>query len=235
MALLSPHLEEWEAARGQAIYNAGDQVTHVYFPCEGSVACFLVMLEEGQAVEIALIGREGAIGGVISKGALPAYAHARVQSAGLFLRMPIKELEAAKSVSPFIRSLFVRYADCLLAQVFQSVACNAVHTIEQRMAKWLLAAMDRTGKDRLSLTQDQLAGMLGIGRSYLTRVLKHLRARGLIETSRGTIQVLDRNRLECVSCHCHNALRCHFQIALDGVYPNPIDPEECEPRPAWFS
>lgn len=234
LALLTPHLEEWQASRGQAIYNAGDQVTHVYFPCESSVACFLVMLEEGRAVEIALIGREGAIGGVVSRGALPAYAHAQVQSAGLFLRMPIKELEAAKGLSPFIRSLFIHYADCLLAQVFQAVACNAVHTIEQRAAKWLLAAMDRTGEETLSLTQDQLAGMLGVSRSYLTRILTSLRAQGLIETGRGNIRVPDRSRLERVSCRCNTALRCHFQLALDGVYPNPIDPEECDPRPAWF-
>ncbi len=235
LALLWPYLEEWQAVSGQAIYNAGDQVTHVYFPCERSVACFLVMLEEGRAVEIALIGREGAIGGVVSGGALPAYAHAQVQASGLFLRLPIKELEAAKGVSPFIRTLFVRYADCLLAQVFQSVACNAVHTIEQRAARWLLAAMDRTGEETFSLTQDQLAGMLGVSRSYFTRLLKLLRAKGLIETGRGTIRVPDRSRLERVACGCNTALRCHFQLALDRVYPNPIDPAECAPRPAWFS
>ena len=231
LALLSPHLEEWWATPGQAIHNVGDEVTHVYFPCGASIACFLVVLEEGHAVEAALVGREGAVGGLVSEGSLPAYAHAEAQSAGLFLRMPLKELEAAKRASPAVRGLFVRYSDCLLAQVFQSVACNAAHSIEQRAAKWLLAAMDRTGAERLALTQAQLAGMLGIGRNYFTRVAKSLSARGLIETSRGSIRVLDRNRLESVSCRCNVALRCYFEIAFAGVYPNPIDLQECDHRP----
>jgi CRP-like cAMP-binding protein len=225
LARLSPHLEEWHAVRGQVIHNCGEEVTHAYFPCGSSVACFLVMLEDGRAIEAALVGREGAVGVVVSEGHLPAYARAEVQSAGSFLRVPLKELDAAKSTSPAIRSLFARYADCLLVQVFQSVAGNAVHTIEQRTEKWLLGAIDRTGDRNLSLTQDQLAGMLGIGRSYFTRVLKSLRAKGLIETGRGRVRVLDRRRLERVSCGCNHALRCHFHIALDGVYPEADTPD----------
>ncbi len=221
LALLSPHLEEWPATRGQLIHNPGDEVTHAYFPCGPSVACFRVLLDDGRAIEAALVGREGAIGGVVSEGHLPAYARAETQSPGLFLRMPLKELEAAKSASSAIRNLFARYADCLLAQVFQSVACNAAHTIEQRMAKWLLAALDRTGDARLSLTQDQLAEMLGIGRSYLTRVVKSLRAEGLIETRRGSVRILDRTGLERASCRCNDALRRHFHVALDEVYLEP--------------
>ncbi|MGJ0510556.1 MAG: Crp/Fnr family transcriptional regulator, partial [Methylocystis sp.] len=93
------------------------------------------------------------------------------------------------------------------------------HTIEQRTAKWLLAAMDRTGEQSLSLTQDQLAEMLGIGRSYFTRVIKSIRAKGLIETRRGSVRVLDRTRLERVSCGCNDALRRHFHVALGGAYP----------------
>ncbi|WP_363349571.1 Crp/Fnr family transcriptional regulator [Methylocystis echinoides] len=223
LALLTPYLEIWSGARGQVIYNPGDDVTHVYFPCGASVACFLTPLPEGELIEAALVGREGAIGGVVSEGNLPAFARAEVQSAGQFLRMPIKRLDAAKRSSPAIRTLFARYADCLLAQVFQSVACNAAHTIEQRTAKWLLAAMDRTGQEKLALTQDQLAGMLGIGRSYLTRVVKPLRERGLIDTGRGMIRVLNRSALETVSCGCDEAWRRHFGVALRGVYPGPRD------------
>jgi DNA-binding MarR family transcriptional regulator len=219
LALLSPYLEEWQGERGRRIHNPGDEVTHAYFPCETSVACFLVLLEDGRAIEAALVGCEGAVGGVVSEGYLPAFARAEIQSPGLFLRMPLKELEAAKDASSAVRNLFARYADCLLAQVFQSVACNAAHTIEQRTAKWLLAALDRTGADRLALTQDQLAGMLGIGRSYFTRVIKSLRAKGLIETRRGSVRVLDRTRLKRVSCGCNDALRRHFHVTLDGVYP----------------
>jgi CRP-like cAMP-binding protein len=225
LALLSPHLEKWQGARGQVIHSPGDEVTHAYFPCGSSVACFLVLLEDGRAIEAALVGREAAIGGVVSEGYLPAYARAEVQSPGLFLRMPLKELEAAKCASSAVRNIFARYADCLLAQVFQSVACNGAHTVEQRTAKWLLAAMDRTGGPSLSLTQDQLAGMLGIGRSYFTRVIKSLRAKGLIETRRGGVRVLDRTRLERVSCRCNDALRRHFHVSLEGAYPEAGTPD----------
>ncbi len=174
-------------------------------------------------MEAALIGREGAIGGVVSEGRLPAYARAEVQSAGLFLRVPSKELERAKRESPAIRGLFSRYADCVLAQVFQSVACNAVHTVEQRTAKWLLAGMDRTGESTISLTQEQLAGMLGVGRSYLTRVLNEMKAKGLVGTERGMIGISNRAQLERVSCRCNETFRSHFRTVLEGVYPERAD------------
>ncbi len=230
LALLSPHLEDRWMARGQTIYNPGDDVSQVYFPCGASVACFLVQLEEGRSVEAALIGREGAIGGVVSEGRLPAYARAEVQAAGVFLRLPTQALERAKAASPAIRGLFSRYADCVLAQVFQSVACNAVHTVEQRAAKWLLAGMDRTGESAISLTQEQLAGMLGVGRSYLTRVLSEMKARGLIETERGMIGIRHRPNLEIASCRCNETFRRHFETVLRGVYPDPGKPEAAPRR-----
>jgi CRP-like cAMP-binding protein len=232
LALLTPHLEEWRAAPGQTIHNPGDAVTHAYFPCGSGVACFLVMLEDGRTIEAALVGREGAVGGVVSEGHPPAYTRAEVQSAGLFLRMPLKELETAKVASPAVRNLFARYADCLLAQVFQSVACNAAHTIEQRTAKWLLAAMDRSGDQSLSMTQERLAGMLGIGRSYFTRVVKALRIQGLIQTGRGKVRILDSERLERVSCGCNAALRRHFHVALNGAYPVAATPDKCGSQPS---
>lgn len=220
-ALLAPHLNEWSGAARQPLYNPGDEVTHVYFPCGPTVVCFLVVLEDGQTVEAALVGREGAIGGVVSEGNLPAYTRVEVQAPGPMLRITTRKLDAAKTRSPALRELFARYADCLLAQIFQAVACNAAHTIEQRTAKWLLSAMDRTGQCEFSLTQDQLAGMLGIGRSYFTRVAKNLKAHGLIETQRGRIRVKDRAKLMSVSCRCNETFRRHFEIALQGVYPAP--------------
>lgn len=218
-ALLAPHLQEWSGAARKAIYNPGDDVTHVYFPCGAAVACLLVVLEDGQTVEAALVGREGAVGGIVSQGTLPAYTRAENQAPGPMLRMRTKELEKQKIKSPAIRELFARYADCLLSQVFQSVACNATHTIEQRTAKWLLAAMERTGESEFALTQDQLAGMLGIGRSYFTRVAKTLRAQGLIETERGKVRVKNRNKLKRASCRCNETFKHHFELALQGVYP----------------
>src|SRR5690349_2638367 len=108
----------------------------------------------------------------------------------------------------------------MLAQVFQSVACNAVHTIEQRTVKWLLAAIDRTGDHDVPLTQEQLAGMLGVGRSYVSRVIQSLKGSGILETRRGGVRVRDINSLQSRSCGCNDALRRHFDQVLAGVYPS---------------
>src|SRR5205085_7400606 len=118
-----------------------DVVRQVYFPCGSSMISYLVVLEDGRAIETALIGREGAAGGIVSQGHLPAYARAEVQFPGTFIRIDLARLEDAKARSAALRNLFARYADCLVAQVFQAVACNAAHTIEQRTARWLIAAI----------------------------------------------------------------------------------------------
>ena len=219
MALLQPLLEEWEAKTGTVVYEPGDNVEWVYFPCGSSIISYLVVLEDGQAVETALIGREGAVGGVVSQGRLPAFARAQVQFGGRFLRMRSADLEVAKLRSLSLRHLFARYADCVMAQVFQSVACNATHSIEQRTAKWLKAAMDRTGDHEVPLTQEQLAEMLGVGRSYISRILQRLKKRGFLQTQRGRLQVTDLVALEGLACGCNHSVTMHFEDVLSGVYP----------------
>lgn len=218
-AILEPLLHEWTGETGDILYEPGDSVRWVYFPCGPAMISYLVVLQEGQAIETALIGREGAVGGIVSQGRLPAYARAEVQFAGTFLRMESAALEEAKTQSLTLRHLFARYADCMMAQVFQAVACNAAHTIEQRTAKWLLSAMQRTGDHDVPLTQEQLAGMLGVGRSYISRILQTLKARGFLVTRRGRMSVTDLVALEGLACGCNYAVRSHFEEVLSGVYP----------------
>jgi hypothetical protein len=152
-ALIAPHLEAMESDANDLLYNPGDNVEIVYFPCGPSLVSFLVGNEDGQDVETILIGREGAVGGIVSFGHLPAYCRIVVKCGGTFVRLRVDALESAKSRSPMLRYLFGRYADCLLAQVFQSTACNAVHSIEQRTAKWICVVMERTGNHIVPLTQ----------------------------------------------------------------------------------
>src|SRR5579884_22477 len=140
-----PHLREEQASAGDLLYNPGDNVDVVHFPCGQSLVSYLVSNADGRDVEAILVGREGAVGGIVSFGNLPAYCRIVVKFGGLFMRLPVSHLEAAKNKSPSLRYLFGRYADCLLTQVFQSTACNAIHSIEQRTAKWIISAMDRTG------------------------------------------------------------------------------------------
>lgn len=219
-ALLRPHLMRLDRPAGAVLYEPGDDVRTVYFPCGPTLVSFMVMLEDGRPAEVGMVGREGAVGGIVSQGRLPAYCRAVVQIAGTFLRLDSAELERAKEQSMTLRNLFARYADCLLAQIFQSVACNAAHSIEQRTAKWLLGAMDRTGDAHVRLTQEQLASMLAVGRSYIGRVLHDLREAGAVDTRRGRLMVTDPEKLKHISCDCAEAVKRHFDEVLSGVYPH---------------
>jgi CRP-like cAMP-binding protein len=222
--LLMPHMEEVELNAGAVIYEPGDIVRHAYFPCGPTLLSYMVMLDDGRGVETALIGREGAVGGIVSQGRLPAFCRAVVQFSGPALRIETAQLEKAKTASVVLHNFFARYADCLLAQICQSVACNATHTIEQRGAKWLIAVQDRIGENHsIALTQEQLAGMLGVGRSYVGRVLGNLKSKGAVKTMRGKLLVDNSAALENLSCNCNNLVRQHFDDVLAGVYPDAKD------------
>ncbi len=217
--IIAPHLEARDISAETVLYDPGDHVGFVYFPCEAALASFLVGSEDGRDVETVLIGREGAVGGIVSHGHLPAFTRVKVQLGGTFMKLDVTDLEAAKRRSLTLRNFFARYADCLLAQVFQSTACNAIHTIEQRAAKWLIATMERTGEARVLLTQEQLATMLGVGRSYASRVMQTFRAECILETSRGAIAVRNPSALAQRACRCNDAVKGHFETVLAGVYP----------------
>ncbi|MDR3465191.1 MAG: Crp/Fnr family transcriptional regulator [Xanthobacteraceae bacterium] len=219
-ALLAPHLEVRARPLGELLYNPGDNVEQVYFPCGPSLVSYLVCNEDGRDVETVLVGREGAIGGIVSLGHLPAYCRMVVKNAGAFATLRTAQLEAAKTQSGTLRHLFARYADCLLAQIFQSTACNAIHSIEQRAAKWILAAIERTGEPRVPMTHEQLATMLGVGRSYTSRVLQNFRAEGILDTRRGALVVRDAAALATRACACNEAVKAHFDTVLQGIYPS---------------
>lgn len=218
-ALVAPHLESCALPGGELLYNPGDDVAVVHFPCGPSLASYLIANEDGRDVETVLIGREGAVGGIVSQGYLPAYSRIAVKFGGAFVRLRVGALEAAKLRSPTLRNLFARYADCVVAQLFQSAACNAIHSIEQRAAKWILTTMERTGSERVALTHEQLAIMLGVGRSYVSRVIQAFKAEGVLETRRGAILVRDVAALRARACDCDKAVKSHFEVVLRGVYP----------------
>jgi len=231
-ALIAPHLTFEEVNSGDLLYNPGDDVDTVHFPCDASLASYLVPNEDGRDVETVLVGREGAIGGIVSLGYLPAYTRIVVKFGGSFMRLPISRLDAAKTASATLRNVFARYADCLLAQMFQSTACNAIHTIEQRTAKWILSAMERNQDTSVvPLTHEQLATLLGVGRSYTSRVIQIFKSEGILETRRGSIVIRDVERLRLRACQCNESVKNHFEEVLRGVYPSSADPPaESQPR-----
>ncbi|HBK05257.1 MAG TPA: Crp/Fnr family transcriptional regulator [Acetobacteraceae bacterium] len=219
-ALLAPHLAPEKTEANELLYNPGDDVDIVHFPCGPSLASYLVPNEDGRDVETILVGREGAVGGIVSLGYLPAYTRIIVKFAGPFVRLPVGKLDAAKTTSISLRNVFARYADCMLAQMFQSTACNAIHSIEQRTAKWIISAMERADGDNIvPLTHEQLATLLGVGRSYASRVIQTFKAEGILETRRGSILVRDRAALQMRACLCNETVKNHFEEVLRGVYP----------------
>jgi hypothetical protein len=218
-ALIAGALDLTDFRARHLLYNPGDHVGTVYFPCGPSLVSYLVTSEDGRDVETALIGREGAVGGIVSRGNLPAYTRMVVQFGGPFAQLRLDLLEAAKSKSISLSGMFARYADCMLAQLVQAAACNATHAIEQRTAKWIVSAMERTGDAVVPLTQEQLAAMLGVGRSYASRVIQVFRREGILETRRGSLLVMNKDALTAKSCLCNEQVKGHFETVLSGVYP----------------
>jgi CRP-like cAMP-binding protein len=217
--LVAPSLEWHFHPEYDQLYDPGENVDTVYFPCSSSLASLRVANADGRDVETVLVGREGAVGGIVSSGNVPAFCRIIVKNGGDFVRLPVAALERAKNASPTFHSLFSRYADCLLAQVFQSTACNAIHSVEQRTAKWLLEAAERTSEHDLSLDQEELAGLLGVGRAYTNRILQTFKADETLELARGRISILNLNALKRRSCGCRKAVKRHFTEVLGGVYP----------------
>ncbi len=208
-AMIEPYAERVELALGQVVQGRGDDVTWTYFPFGPAMVSLVVDLSGGRSIEVASIGHEGAIGGIVSCGHAPAFARSEVLVAGPALRVEMKALEDAKTRSGHIRNLFCRFSDYLLGQVMQSVACNSFHTIEQRAARWLLTAQDRAGNN-IELTQEALAGLLGVQRTTVNAVVRVLQDEGMIATRRGSIKVTDRAGLKRRACECYDAIERHF-------------------------
>lgn len=200
---------------GATVLEAGQSADVSLFPFDGLIISLQVEISGSRSVEVASVGMEGAVGGIVSCGSAPAFANAIVQLGGRAAAVPMDLLETAKQSSPHIKNLFCRYSDALLAQVMQSVACNAFHPIEARAARWLLHAQDRAGGDRLALTQESLAGLLGVQRTTVNAVARVLQEQGLIAYRRGAVQVVDREGLFNAACGCYRAVEDHFSAVLE--------------------
>jgi len=209
-ALLEPFGEMVQLEAGEVALTRGDLVTSSLFPIGPALISLEIELSGGRTVEAAMIGLRGAVGGIVSCGQAPAFTRAVTLVGGSAYRVPMKALEDAKQRSPFIANLFCRFSDYLLAQAMQSVACNAYHSIPERAARWLLHARDRTG-DRIELTQQDLAGLLGVQRTTVNAVLQTLEQEKLISTGRGVIRLTDRDGLKRRACECYERLEEHFE------------------------
>ncbi len=203
---IEPHLHEKSFERGQMLYDAGEDIDEVWFPLRGVVS-LMTLLPDDRMVETGAVGREGIIG--VTCGPLNARAASRAisQIGGVAACCPADVFAEALEASEAMRLALAKFTESLFAQVQQTAACNAQHRLDERLARWLLAIHDRADADRFDLTQNDIAGMLGVRRATVSEVGGELEDKGLIKRGRGWVEVLDRNALEGASCGCYAAMR----------------------------
>jgi CRP-like cAMP-binding protein len=203
---LRPRLKSFAMVRDAVLVEAGTALTHVYLPDSGAISV-AVRLSEGQTVEVAMIGRDSAVGVVEALGDGVSLTDAVVLFPGTASVIEIADFRAAVAQSSAFRSLLGRHVLALFAQAQQSGACNASHSVEARMARWLLRARDLWDGETLPMTQELLARMLGVQRNAVSIVAHALQEVGVISYSRGQIEILNMDALQAAACECHRTVR----------------------------
>ena len=204
-AITRPHLEVVELLRESLLVEAGEALSHVYFPHSGIVST-VVNLSQGQAVEVAMIGRDGIVGAAEALCDGISLTDAVVLCPGTASAMAVADLKAIAGQSAAWRHLLVRHEQALLAQAQQSAACNAAHSVEERLSRWLLRARDLWDGETLPMTQELLARMIGVQRNAVSIVAHELQRAGVISYSRGQIEIIDIEALRATACECYHAV-----------------------------
>ncbi|MGB6326381.1 MAG: Crp/Fnr family transcriptional regulator [Methylocella sp.] len=212
-ARIDPHIQQVNLVLGDVVCEAGGLLEHAYFP-KGAVLSLLTVLENGTAIETSNIGNEGAFGLFAAMYSRVSFNQCLVQLQGRLVRVPIECLRSEFQQSEHVRNLLVSYSETQLAQVQQTAACNAVHTIRQRLCRWLLMMHDRAERTNLSYTHEFLAHMLGADRKSVTLAAQAMQKDGLIDYRPGAIQIVDRLGLEKAACECYSIVQKRFDDFL---------------------
>jgi CRP-like cAMP-binding protein len=202
LGLLLPHLRSIELPQETIVFEAGDAISRVLFPHAGVIS-LVVELASGETIEAAMIGREGVVGGLSALDGNISISRAIVQVAGTASTVEVEHVCQLCEKSVSFRTTLIKHEQVLLAQSQQSAACNATHTIEARLSRWLLRCRDLTGSDDLPLTQEFIAQMLGVRRTSVSIVAHTLQKAGLIKYKRGHIRVVDLKGLRESACECY--------------------------------
>jgi len=214
---LMPELEEIHCERGQVLMDADSPLDHIYFP-ESGVISVVAVYADGTIIEMATIGREGCTGVQAVLGAKQSSVRLLVQIPGSAARMSRPAFARAMGSMPSFRSIMYAYLHAFLEQVLVSVACNGAHSLQERLARWLLMMRDRGDDDALRITQSLLAEMLGVQRPTITHAARKLERAGLIERGRRQVTVLDRQGLTKASCECYQLVRTRVAFHLPKTY-----------------
>ena len=203
---LRPHLELVDMTLGEVVYESGRRLGSVYFPTT-SIVSLLYVLEDGASAEIAVVGNDGVVGISIFMGGESTPSRAVVQSAGGAWRLPAQRMKAEFTRGGAMQHLMLRYTQALITQMAQTAVCNRHHSVDQQLCRWLLLSIDRLPSPQITMTQELIANMLGVRREGVTEAAGKLQKAGVISYQRGFIKVLDRPRLEGMSCECYAVVR----------------------------
>jgi CRP-like cAMP-binding protein len=214
---LQPCLELFEIAEMKVkdvLYEQGQPIDDIYLPCN-SVISNLIYMEDGAAIEVGTTGNESFTGVELLLGGTEATETAVCQIAGVSLRMPVNDFKHLMATYSPLGNLLQRAGQAYLFMVAQTAACNRLHQIEGRFARWLLITHDRVRSNEFALTQESLAMMLGVQRPSVNLTAGTFQQAGIIKYTRGKMQVLNRERLEEAACECYGKVRRNYQRLLD--------------------
>ncbi|MBW3558520.1 MAG: Crp/Fnr family transcriptional regulator [Proteobacteria bacterium] len=211
-AILDPHLTPVSFRSGHVFFEPQTEITHLYFLEEGAISA-VVTLDSGVCIEALLVGREGVVGCLAAFEPCQSYARAIAQIPGRALKVEAKAFRAVIGRSLTLARIVDRHRNHVHSDLAQSVACNTVHRVRPRLAKWLLRCHDRVDGDRLPLTQEMMGQMIGSQRTTVTELAGDLQRAGLIRYQRGALEILDRVGLERAACECYAVVRAR-ELAL---------------------
>ncbi len=211
-----PYLELATMPLGRVLYESGVAIRYVYFPTDAIISLLYVM-ENGASAEIAVVGNEGLVGLALFMGGVSTTSRTIVQSAGFAYRLPGKRFKDEVDRHSELLMLMLRYTQALITQMAQTAVCNRHHSIDQQLCRWLLLSLDRLSGDHLVMTQELIANMLGVRREGVTEAAGRLQKQGVIEYHRGHIKVLDRPKLEELTCECYKVVKQETDRLLPWV------------------
>lgn len=217
-ARIYPHLKLISLPFESVLYEAGDTQRYIYFPVD-SIVSLLYVLKNGASAEIAVVGNDGAIGIALFMGGVTTTNRAIVQSAGSAYRLTRTHIEQEFARHGEMLHILLRYTQALITQMTQTAVCNRHHSLDQQLCRWLLLSLDRLDTNQLVMTQELIANMLGVRREGITEAAGKLQKAGVIEYRRGRITVLDRPRLESMTCECYEAVRSETERLLPTPRP----------------
>ncbi|MBD2035984.1 Crp/Fnr family transcriptional regulator [Leptolyngbya sp. FACHB-321] len=213
---LTPHLEQVTLSQGSIVHQPGEPLLHIFFPLD-CLFSITITMQDGATAEVGMVGNQEVLGlnALMGNSATTQTAY-MVQIAGNAMRIEVQRLEEEFKRYDELHNLLLRYTQAFMVQVSQTAACNSLHTLDQRLPRWLLETQFRIESDNLPLTQEFIAHMLGVRRAGVTLAAQRLQERKLIQYQRGRVQILNRSGLEASACECFRATKAEYDRLLRG-------------------